>query len=178
MKHFLFLSIFLLSTIGVFSQGKPITKGANYYKSKGYQVFEKYRLAVKVPCVLEDASNRVAANYDLHYGGFEQPFSTTSGAFYQIIVRKIPAGYNNLSIKEKEKMQDDIMLEGGRDIKIVYFQIAEKSIKSYLYEYQNNGIKAKSICFFYGNYIYTFNIISNDNLTWRFNSLTNNIIFY
>lgn len=178
MKRIKFLMLTLLFVAGLSAQGNPITRDVSYYKTKGYQVFESYRLAIKVPCALEDASNKVAAHYDLHYGGFEQPFNTTAGAFYQIIVRKVPAGYSDLSPKEKEKLQDETMLGGGRDIKVVYLQIAGENIKSYLFEHQKNDVKAKSISFFKGNYIYAFNVMSNDNLTGRFNTLTNNIIFF
>lgn len=176
-RTYLILCILLLSTY-TFSQGQPITRDASYYKSKGYQVFEKYRLAIKVPCILEDAANKVAANFELHYGGFDQPFNASYGAFYQLIVRRTPASYSSLSISEKQKLQDETMLDGTRNVEVVYFKLEKGTIRSYLYEHQKNGIKAKSISFFYGDKIYAFNVMSNDQLTGRFNTLTNSIVFY
>lgn len=177
MKRLVFISI-MLFVIGLNAQGIPITKDSKYYKAKGYQVFEKYKLAIKTPCFLEDGSNKVKENYDLHYGCFEQPFNGKNGAFYQIVINKLPAGYNNLTEKEKDKFQDEAILNNDRKTQIVYIEINDKAVKAYVFNYQNNGVNGRAILFFRGNYQYGFNIISNNKLIGRFNYLTNNIIFY
>ena len=67
-------------------------KDANYYLSKGYQVFKKFNLAIKLPVKLTDMSSQTKSNNGLFYGGFLNNNSESKVVFYQVIINPLPAG--------------------------------------------------------------------------------------
>jgi len=151
---------------------EPKDRDAAYYASKGFQIFPQYHLAVKCPVILKDISNQSKANFDFHFGGVEN-----NSTFYEIIVINFPLGYNDLSDEEKLKFEDKFLSENFSG-KTVVTEMAGKKIDATVMEYTHKQGQGKGIAFILEGKTFAFNIITNDNLTERFNTLTNNIIFY
>lgn len=148
----------------------------NYYTSKGFQVFTKYNLAIKLPVKLADISSQDRSNHDFNYGGFENPKSKTDIAFYQIIIDDLPSSYSQLSEKEQKAMKIKILNEGFKgNKKAVTFLEQEAFVMDFV---GSNGFPGKAIIFIKNAKTFGFNIMTKNKLDEKFNAMTNNIIFY
>lgn len=157
------------------SQGsivEPKDRNADYYISKGFQIFPQYHLAIKCPVKLTDISSKSKANFDLHYGGVEN-----NETFYELIVIDLPLGYRDLTSEEKNKFEQDFLSEKFSG-KTVITEMAGKQIKAKVMEYSHSKGQGKGIAFIFNEKTFAFNVISNNETDRKFNSLTNNIIFY
>ena len=171
MKASLILLSFLLSFVCE-GQGIPSTRGAAYYKAKGFQVFPEYGFAVKCPCVLEDISMQSPGNNDLAYGCTQNGPSTSTIFFTQIIVKRLPGGYAQASRARRAEAQEHLFSTIG-GTRITFLGQAAT-----LKNYTSKGVAGRAIAFIKGNTLYTFNMMTNVDLDSRFNSLSNNIKFY
>jgi|GEM_PF-4284556 hypothetical protein len=157
------------------SPGDPIDRDDEYYRSKGYQIFGKYNLAVKVPVVMEDGSMKTSGDHDFVYGGFVNQNDPEKLTFYQIIINDLPDSYRNFDDSEREEFEKN-WLEKTMDGQHKKVRFLEH--EAVVMEYSQNGYGGRSIMFLRGGRSYGFNVITNDNLTRKFNSLTNKIKFY
>jgi len=150
-------------------------KNANYYISKGYQVFQKFNLAIKLPVKLTDMSSQTKSNNDLFYGGFLNKNSETKVVFYQVIINPLPAGYKDLNPSEKKTFEAKLLSEKfpGNKEKVVFM-----GVDAFVLSYKQNGYSGRSLVFIKYGKTYGFNIMTNDNITSKFNSMTNNIEFF
>jgi len=150
-------------------------KNANYYISKGYQVFQKFNLAIKLPVKLTDMSSQTKSNNDLFYGGFLNKNSETKVVFYQVIINPLPAGYKDLNPSEKKTFEAKLLSEKfpGNKEKVVFM-----GVDAFVLSYKQNGYSGRSLVFIKYGKTYGFNIMTNDDITSKFNSMTNNIEFF
>lgn len=151
---------------------EPKDRDADYYISKGFQIFPQYKLAVKCPVKLTDISSKSKANFDFHYGGVEN-----NETLYEIIVVNLPLGYYDLTVEEKIKLEQDFLTDKFPG-KTVITEMAGKKINANVMEYSHKKGQGKGIAFILDGKTYAFNVISNNQVDKKFNSLTNNIIFY
>jgi len=149
-------------------------KNASYYLSRGYQVFAKYNLAIKFPVKISDLSNQTKDNSDFIYGGFLNKDSESKVVFYQVIINQLPAGYKDLTTSEKKTFEAKLLNEKfpGNKEKVVFM-----GVDAFVLSYKNNGYSGRSLVFIRNGCVYGFNIMTNDDITVRFNSMTNSIEF-
>jgi hypothetical protein len=174
MKKSILIVVIALLTTCAFAQ----TKDASYYQAKGYQVFTKFRLAVKAPVRLEDVSRQANGDFALNYAGIEDENKSTI-AFYQVIVSALPAGYQNYSEWQMQSIVDSFiqdMMKSFRNVKKVYF--GEEGNVGYVGDNQYNGHKQKGLVFYRKGHIYALTVITNYQLEQRFNRFTNGVKFY
>ena len=157
------------------STSNPQEKNASYYLSKGYQVFTKYNLAFKFPVKLTDMSSQTKSNNGLFYGGFLNKNSKSKVVFYQVIINHLPAGYKDLNPSEKKTFEAKLLSEKfpGNKEKVVFM-----GVDAFVLSYKQNGYSGRSLVFIKYGKTYGFNIMTNDNITSKFNSMTNNIEFF
>lgn len=144
-------------------------KDENYYRQKGYQVFPEFKLALNFPCLLEDVSMKTPGNNDLSLG-----CTVGNDVVYQVMIKKFPAGYRNTNKEEKQKIEDKFFAAFNLDKEYVIFN----NIKAAVISYEHNGLMGKSLVFISGEQSFVFNLMCSDDINSRFNSMTNNIIFY
>lgn len=151
-----------------------VPRDAKYYISKGFQIFQQYKLAIKTPCKLEDISDKVKGNFDFCYGGFENKDSNTDFVFYQIMINKFPAGYFNATKEKKKEVEEKFLYLTfpGEQKKVVF-----NGLNACIVSYKNQKYNGKALLFIRDGSTYVFNLLGN-NIESRFNALTNNIIFY
>lgn len=150
-----------------------VIRDTKYYKSKGFQVFEDYGFAIKCPILLGDISNKMSGNFDFCYGGIENPNSAENFAMYQVLINNFPDGYRNATLEEKKRIEDKFLNNTFPGVKE---KVIFEKMNAVVIKYQSNNMPGRSLMFIRGNKSYVFNLISNDNITARFNQLTNNII--
>jgi len=150
-------------------------KNASYYISKGYQVFKKFNLAIKLPVKLTDMSSQTKSNNDLFYGGFLNKNSESKVVFYQVIINPLPAGYKDLNPSEKKTFEAKLLNEKfpGNKKKVVFM-----GVNAFVLSYRQNGYSGRSLVFIKYGKIYGFNLMTNDDITSKFNAMTNNIEFF
>jgi len=145
-----------------------VLKNADYYKSKGYQVFSEYDLALSCPCNLEDGSTQISEQYDFNYGCIENQNSKSNLVFYQILINKLPFEYKNLGAIEKEDFENKMLnLSGIKECKGFVFC---DSINTKVCDYTKGEFSAKAMFFVWNGRTYIFNLITNDNLEGKFNT--------
>ena len=144
-------------------------KDEAYYKSKGYQVFSEYHIAVKCPATLKDASNQSNDDFDFNYSGI------ANDKFYQIMIIKISAGRKDMSKQEYENFLKESFGNQGGGKHVLW---GDEELPAYLLpDYTQNGYKGRGIAVANNGMIYTFNIMTKGNLDSDFNSFTNNVKF-
>ena len=151
---------------------EPKNRDADYYSSKGFQIFPQYNLAIKCPVILTDISHSTKTNFDLHYSGIEN-----NEAFYEMIVINLPLGYYDLSDDEKAKFERDFLAKKFQG-KPVITEMGGQEVNAGIMEYTHQDGQGKGIAFIYNGKIFSFNIIAKEGINERFNKLTNNIVFY
>lgn len=151
---------------------EPKDRDSSYYRSKGFQFFSQYHLAVKCPVILTDISSESEANFNFHYGGTD-----SDNSFYEIIVIHLPLGYKDLKEEEQHKFEQNFLYEKFSG-KSVVTEIDGAKINAVVMEYDHQRGKGKGIAFIFESKLFGFNTISNANLSKKFNSFTNNIVFY
>ena len=151
---------------------EPQNRDITYYKSKGFQVFPQYHLAVKCPVLLTDISNKSKANFDLHYGGVENDAN-----FYELIIFDLPLGYRDLSADEKTKFEIKFLSDKFPG-KTVITEMGGKVISAKVMEYSHQQGQGKGFAFIFEGKVFAFNVIAKTGVSEKFNTLTNNIIFY
>jgi len=145
---------------------EPTIKNEAYYKSKGYQVFSEYNFTVKCPATLRDISRQSNDSFDFNYAG------NTDNAFYQIAIIKLPTDKKNMSRNEYKELLES---KGGGK----YVLWGEDELPAYLLnDYTQNGYRGRGIAVGLNGMIYTFNVMSKDNLDADFNSFTNSVYFF
>lgn len=172
-KLALSLLLVFISTLS-FSQ----THDAAYYRSKGYQVFERFDLAVKAPVKLFDISDQAQGDFAMNYGGVVDDGKSTMAA-YQIIVTNLPHGYLDYSESEIRVLVDNLIrdkVSGFNNVKKIYF--GEDDCPGYYMETSIYGYKQKSIMFYRDGHIYALSVISNYQLEQRFYQFTNGVKFF
>ena len=93
MKLLFLICLLLFKPFTPSKQGSPIPGNAAYYKSKGFQVFPEYGLAIKPSCTLEDISNQMSGNNDLGViQNYALPFSSVIGTGLCASLRASDAG--------------------------------------------------------------------------------------
>jgi hypothetical protein len=153
-------------------QGTPIPRNASYYKSKGFQVFPEYGLAIKASCLLEDISRQMSGDNDLAYGCIQNENSNTLFIMTQLIVKRVPEGYMHASSSQKVEVENKMLsILGGE--RIVF--LGQNAV---LKNYTNRGFSSRSISMIKKGSVYTFNMSTNNDLNGNFNRLTNSIKFY
>ncbi len=167
---FLFLIMANLSH----AQQNPIPKDASYYQAKGFQTFAEFNFAIKCPCSLSDVSHRSPGDNDLSYGCVMNENSDAKLIMYQILVKKIPAGYQDATPEKKKEVEEKLFSTFGGNKKIVSFN----NVNAVIVSYSNKGITGKAMAFIKNGATFTFNLMTNDGLEEKFNSLTNNIKFF
>lgn len=150
-------------------------KNVSYYLSKGYQVFTKYRLAIKFPVKLSDLSSQTKDNSDFIHGGFLNKDSESKVVFYQVIINQLPAGYKDLNPSEKKTFEAKLLNEKfpGSKEKVIFM-----GVDAFVLSYKNNRYSGRSLVFIKYGRIYGFNIMTNDDIISKFNAMTNNIEFF
>lgn len=172
-KTVLTISAILIAVIS-FAQAKD----ASYYRSKGYQVFERFNLAVKAPVKLFDISDQAQGDFAMNYGGVVDDGKSTMAA-YQIMVTNLPHGYLDYSESEIKNLVDDLIkarVSGFNNVKKIYF--GEDDCPGYSMETSIYGYKQKSVMFYRNGHIYAVSVISNYQLEQRFNQFTNGVKFF
>ena len=175
MKRFLTVLVSII-ICGLSLSGQ--TKDAAYYRSKGYQVYEKLGFAIKGKVHLEDVSSRSNADFTLNLGGVEEA-NTARQCFYQLMVSALPVGRKDLPDATVKSMVDKKLREimsSFRNVKSIRF--SENGYQGYYGETSHNGMPQKGIMFYRDGYVYALTAISNYNLEQRFNVFTNAIVFF
>jgi len=145
---------------------EPIEKNEAYYKSKGYQVFSEYQLAVKCPTLLRNISGQSSENFDFNYAG------NTNNVFYQVAIIKLSADRKKMSKSEYKELFES--RGGGK-----YVLWGEEELPAFLLnDYVQNGYRGRGIAVGVNGMIYTFNVMSKNNIDADFNSFTNDVYFF
>ena len=171
------LALTLLSVI-ILACADAQTHDASYYRSKGYQVFERFRLAVKAPVKLFDISDQAQGDFAMNYGGIVDDGKSTMAA-YQIMITSLPHGYLDYSESEIKVLVDNLIkdkVSGFNNVKKIYF--GEDDCPGYSMETSIYGYKQKSVMFYRNGHIYAISVISNYQLEQRFNQFTNGVKFF
>ena len=166
----------LLALIAIISFAQ--THDASYYRSKGYQVFERFDLAVKAPVKLYDISDQAEGDFAMNYGGVVDDGKSTMAA-YQIIITNLPHGYLDYTESELKNIVDDLLkarVSRFNNVKKIYF--GEDDCPGYYVETSIYGYKQKSVMFYRNGHIYAVSVISNYQLEQRFNQFTNGVKFF
>jgi len=155
-----------------------ITKGIDYYKSKGYQVFPQYKFAIKAPCKLKDVSMMTSNDFTLNYMGTENENDKKKFAAYQLILTRLPASFIHLSQYEqgavKRKLLEQAQLmDSYEEVKVGY-----EGYDGLIMQTRHNGYILKSVTFIKDDYIFGLVVISNDNINGRLNQFTNSLRFF
>lgn len=148
-------------------------KNAAWYRSKGYQVFNQYNLAIKTPVRLENLASQSRERHDFNYGGLADSRSESRQAFYQVIINNFPATYRNLPESEKAAFEEDMLKAIPEDAK----EISLEGHRAFVYTYRHNNMRAKSLMLFKNGRTYGFNLITNNNLDGKFEELLKSIHF-
>lgn len=175
MKRFI---LFLFVCLGFISGNGQNIKDADYYRNKGYQVFEKFGFAINAVVRLEDISQMANGDFALNYAGIEAPNSNQQ-CFYQIMITSLPIGYKNYSQKEIEEMAMKVITEKTKflkNTKKIYF--SENGYSGVCGDCTHNGMKQKGVFFYRDGYIYAMTVIGNYNLEAKYNAFTNAIKFF
>ncbi len=178
MKSILTLNIsifaFIVFLITATAQQPPIPKDASYYRSKGYQVFAEFKFAVKCPCMLSDISQRISGDNDISYGCIVNENSDFHLIMYQILVKRVPQGYFSATTERKNQIEENLFntMPGSKQ-RVVY-----NGVNAVVVSYESKGRTGKAIAFIKNGATFTFNLLTNDALEEKFNSLTNNIKFF
>ena len=154
------------------------TKDAAYYRSKGYQVFSQFGVAVKAPVQLQDISRQAEGDFALNLGGIEDENESTM-ALYQFIVSALPAGYRNYSESQMQEMMDEqfrTMTASFTNVKKVYF--GEEGCIGYVGDTKTQGYKQRGLVFYRKGHTYAVTVITNHQLEQRFNKFTNGVKFF
>lgn len=154
------------------------TKDASYYQSKGYQVFSKFRLAVKAPVKLEDVSRQANGDFALNYAGIEDEKQSTF-VLYQVIVSALPVGYQDYSEQQTQNVVESFIkdsMKGFTNVKKVRF--GEEGNIGYVGDTEHNGYKQRGLIFYRKGHTYALTVITNYHLEQRFNRFTNGVKFY
>lgn len=171
------LALTLLSVI-ILACADAQTHDASYYRSKGYQVFERFDLAVKAPVKLFDISDQAQGDFAMNYGGIVDDGKSTMAA-YQIMITNLPHGYLDYSESEIKVLVDNLIkdkISGFNNVKKIYF--GEDDCPGYSMETSIYGYKQKSVMFYRNGHIYAVSVISNYQLEQRFNQFTNGVKFF
>jgi hypothetical protein len=146
---------------------------ANYYLSKGYQVFPEFDLAIKSPCQLTDQSLQSSANHDFIMGCFVNEHSNRDMEFYQVIINKLPLGYRDLNKTEQKDFEAEMLdkLADGGSKDVVFYD----SISGKVFDFTQNGYSARALVFIWNGKTYGFTLITNNELDKNFNKWTNKI---
>jgi len=171
MKKIILLWVFLIIPVCISAQNRD----ESYYRSRGYQVFPEFRFAVNCPAVLKDVSRQSNADFAFNYAGGLNENSRTQLVFYQIMIIKLPVGHREMS---KNELQDMLMKRfdmQGNGRRVFW---GEENYPAYLINYTHNGYTGRGIAVVVNGNIFSFNVITNDDLNSKFNSFTNNVYFY
>lgn len=172
MKSVFLICFLIFHSLTPSRQGSPIPRNAAYYKSKGFQVFPEFGLAIKSSCLLEDVSNQMSGDNDLAYGCIQNESSKTAFIMTQLIVKRVPEGYLRASQSKKAEVENKMLTILGGE-RIVF--LGQSAV---LKNYVNRGLSSRSISMIRKGSIYTFNMSTNDDLSGQFNRLTNSVKFY
>ncbi|MFN8323676.1 MAG: hypothetical protein U0T74_13525 [Chitinophagales bacterium] len=94
--------------------------------------------------------------------------------FFQVIVNNLPDGYYNATQQEKDEFKDKFFTKFSlQNPKKVVF----KRLDAIVSDFVKNGYSGRGIAFIYNNKTYAFTVITNNDLTSKFNQLTNRIEF-
>jgi hypothetical protein len=147
----------------------PTGKDAAYYKSKGYQIFAEYQVAVKCPATLQDISKRSKEDFDLNYAGH------TDDSFYQVMIFKLPAGRADMSKEEEKAFMKDMFSRSQGGKSVVW---GDEELPAYLFDdYVQKGLDGRGIAVSRNGKVYAFNVITKGDLNVKFNAFTNNVRF-
>jgi len=158
----------------VVEKDEPLTKDENYYISKGYQVFSNYKFAVNLPFKLTDLSKESRDSHEFNFGGFVNRNSQTKVVFYQIIINSLKSTYNSLSPTEKKEFEEKLIKEkipANHSIINIYGQ------NTYSFDYKQNNYDAKALFFIRDGKTFGFTIITNENISEKFENFINNVFF-
>lgn len=175
LKHKVQFALCIFIIIIGYSAFSQSIKDASYYKSKGFQVFPDYSLAVKMPVILKDVSGQTKEHHDCNYGAMADEYSKEKRAFYQVIIDRLPASFGVLSKAEQDAYIDKIYTSSTGVTKKVVFG-AEK-LTAFVMSFKQNGMTGKGIIIVRNGNNYGFTLITNYKLLERFNTLTNSIEF-
>lgn len=192
MKKSYYLSIVLLLSIQFFSCEHPQSQSIrttsinnhpknspNYWKAEGYQVFDKYELALKAPIRLNNVNHQSKGNFDLHFSEFDGNRRNNKGTYYEIIVFKIPdySQYSGVSQAEYEKnfLSSHLEKQGGQEHTI---SLHSGNIEGNLVNYLEQGRNAKAFAFIREGNLFTINVISDHPVNPLFEKFINSLIFY
>jgi len=153
----------------------PTIKNESYYKSKGYQVFSDFGFAVKCPVVLKDVSRISNDDFDFNYGGFLNEKSKEKLVFYQITIVKFPVGYKDMPYEEVQKKFMEFINTNAKGEPVRW---GEEEYPASVHDYVHNGYSGRGISVLVEGKVYGFNVITNDDLNAKFNSFTNNVVFF
>jgi hypothetical protein len=150
------------------------TKDEDYYRSKGYQIFSKFGLAVKCPVTLQSVPDG-NQNFTLHYGGIDDNERENKGGYYEVCIIDL-SYYPSETIEQK--FHHEILPRALAGCEKSIMTVAEKERTVYIKTYQNGGNDGKVLAFIQDGIVYMFNVIGNDKIIQRFESYTKSIAFY
>ena len=174
MKKVAFIILSTLIIVCSFGQ----TKDAAYYRSKGYQVFSQFGVAVKAPIQLQDVSRRAEGDFALNYAGLVDENKPTV-AFYQFIVSSLPVGYRNYTENQLQVVVGEFiksMTSSFTNVKKVYF--GDEECIGYVGDTKTNGYNQRGLIFYRKGHIYALTVVTNYQLEQRFNKFTNGVKFF
>lgn len=150
-----------------------------YWITEGYQVFQKYGLALKAPVRLQNVNRQSKGNFDLHFGEFIGNKRTNVGTYYEIISIKIPDYSKYSEVNRDEYAQDflDTHLErkGGKDYLL---NATRGTIHGKVVSYSEQGRNAKAFAFVKNGNLITLNVISDHSVKPLFENYINSLVFY
>ena len=154
-----------------FHQGEPLPRDATYYKSKGFQVFSDYKLAVKCECTLQDGSRQIKNNYDLAYLCASGSKAAHSRFITQILVKKNPVGLASASATTKRELEEKLFSRlGGK-------RVTFNGQRAIVTDNSTDGTNGRAISFMRNGATFSFIIYADNNLDEKFSKFTNNIFF-
>ncbi len=148
---------------------KPFIQEKKFVKE-----FPEHGFSIETPCPLKDVSEQSDGDFLVNYAGTTNENDEKKFAFYQVMVTRLPVGYNNLSASEREKMIDRLLEEAtykSESAKPIRFSY--DNYKGYEMTSHHNGYKQKGVIFSKENLFICLTVISNDRLDEKFNKFTN-----
>lgn len=155
------------TTLNQKSKANNSSSSSNILK---HQTFPEYQFAIKCPAILKDASKQSNDDFEFNYAG------GIGDTFYQIMIVRVPAGRKDMTKEQYKSFLKETFGKQGSGKHVLW---GEEELPAYLLDdYIQNGYKGRGIAVARNGMIYTFNIMAKDNIDSKFNSFTNNVIFF
>ncbi len=146
----------------------PSYETADFYKLKGFQVFDNHFFAVKLPVKISDLTRHSDMSHDFNYGSFINRGSRRNQVFYQVIINNMPREFAEMSSEMQDLFVEDMFnnLLPANKRKINYLDG-----HAYISNFMEGNNKGRGAMFVKNNRIYALTVITNNNLDNHFDAM-------